>query len=98
MNQNKRYQIANVCYAIVSGNFAMFCNPKYRGDKFKWENFADMQKEHCELHVWLHIQIPKDQKIKKEIEETAANFAYEIAENLVTRAGFINKEKVNKDE
>ncbi len=93
MSQSKRYQIANICYAIVSGNFAMFCNPQYRGTNFKWEKFADMQAQHCEIHVWMHMQLPKDPKAKKEIEETAAKFGREIAETLLDRAGFLSDEE-----
>jgi len=97
MNQSKRYQVANICYAIVGGNFAMFCKADNRGANFKWENFASMQEKHCALHVWMHMPIPKDPKIKKEIEETASNFGREIAENLVNRAEFVTKESADNE-
>lgn len=87
MKQEKKTQIANICYAVVSNNFAMFCNPENRGANFSWSRFPDMQEGKCSLQV--KMQLP-DSQFNEETEKLAKEFGREIAENLVTRAGFIN--------
>lgn len=42
ISDKRRLQIANVCYANVAGEFAIFCNDEMRGPNFKWENFSNM--------------------------------------------------------
>ena len=37
ISDKKRLEIANVCYANVAGEFAMFMNPKCRGPNFTWD-------------------------------------------------------------
>lgn len=88
MIQSKETKIANICYAIVSGNFAMFCNPKNCGSNFKWSWFVTRQEEQCANDIWIYIPVPRNKELKQEIADTAARFGKEIAERLVTRAGF----------
>lgn len=82
ISDKKRLEIANICYANVAGEFAMFTNPKYRGENFTWEWWI----EHCEQQadLWMILQNVRGQKA--EINETARRFAREIAEHLVHRA------------
>lgn len=79
ISEKKRLQIANICYANVAGLFAMFCNPKARGPNFTWEYFI----EHCEEHAvdWMFINDVRGDKTT--INETAKQFASEIANRLV---------------
>lgn len=81
LSDKKNFEIANVCYANVSGNFATFCNPKYRGPNFTWEWFI----EDCEKSAvnWMHVHHVKGDK--KLVDETAKKYAKEIAEHLVRR-------------
>jgi len=78
----KQLEIANVCYANVAGQFAIFNNPKYRGPNFKWENFS----EHCvrEADLWMIIHdVYRSSKNRDEINERAREYAKEIADRLV---------------
>jgi tRNA(Ile)-lysidine synthase TilS/MesJ len=84
ISDKKRLEIANVCYANVAGEFALFCNPKYRGPNFSWEWFI----EHCEksADLWLMVSSLHKESAKEAVKEMARNFAREIAENLVKKA------------
>jgi hypothetical protein len=79
ISDKKRLEIANVCYANVSGQFAMFCNPKMRGPNFKWDRFADMMEKSAEH--WIHIHNVRGHK--ETLKQTAKQYAREIAEHLV---------------
>lgn len=92
MNQSQKTQIANICYAVVSENFAMFCNPKYRGANFTWDKFEDMQVERCQFQVKLQTPEPKDPKKDKEMHDLAGKFAREIALRMLEVSGFLEKE------
>ena len=81
LSDKKRLEIANVCYANVAGEFAMFTNPKYRGPNFTWEWFI----EHCEENADLWMSIHNVCGAKKLIDETAKQMAKEIATTLVKR-------------
>lgn len=83
-------QVANACYAMVSGEFARFINRKNRGLNFDWEEWANRVPERCRVEIWLYVPVPKNDTLKNEIADTAANFGSEIAKQLVTYAGFAN--------
>ena len=40
------------CHAVAVHHFAMFHNPKYRGPKFKWENFPEILASYCETQAF----------------------------------------------
>lgn len=77
----KRLEIANICYAEVSGRFALFQNPKYRGPRFSWDNFAEQCEEFSQ--DWMLIHNVRGHK--ESIRDTAKQFSLEIAERLVKR-------------
>jgi hypothetical protein len=83
LGSKKKLEIANVCYANVSGLFAMFTNPKYRGKNFTWKYFI----EHCEENADLWLVLANIKGKKEEINAQAKIYAKEIAERLVERAG-----------
>ena len=85
MKQEQKTRIANICYAVVSDNFAMFCNPENRGENFTWDKFPNMQKERCSLQVKMQL---KESEFNKEVEELAEKFGNEIAERLIKVAKF----------
>ena len=80
ISEKKRLQIANVCYANVSGMFATFCNLKFRGPNFTWDFFV----KYCgdESDLWLAIN---NIQRTEENKELAKKFAIEIAENLISK-------------
>lgn len=79
-------KVSLVCHATVSHMFAMFCNPKYRGEKFKWENFPDMMAGQCETQVFLaNIKGRNQEEIKEHARDTGAR----IAQKMIEDAGFI---------
>jgi hypothetical protein len=84
ISDKKSMEIANVCYANVAGQFAMFCNPKYRGPNFTWSEFANMMEGQADTWMMIH----RVRGHKEDVNKTAALFAREIAERLVTRAEF----------
>ena len=84
ISSKKRLEVANVCYANVSGMFATFCNSKYRGPNFKWSNFSEMMVRDSE--TWMHIHNVRGSK--QEINALAKEFAKEIADHLISEAGY----------
>jgi hypothetical protein len=84
ISDKKIMEVANVCYANVAGQFAMFCNSKYRGPNFTWSDFATMMEKQAETWMMIH----RVRGCKEDINKTAAQFAREIAERLITRAEF----------
>ena len=85
ISDKKRLEIANICYANVAGEFAMFMNPKYRGPTFTWDWWI----EHCgESAVdWMLINGVRGHK--ETVKATAKQYALEIAERLTERAGLV---------
>ncbi len=77
----KLLQIANVCYANVSGLFAMFSNEQYRGPNFSWEWFIDHCKENADM--WIDVGPYKFRGNKDAIYAEARRMSCEIAEHLV---------------
>jgi hypothetical protein len=79
----KQYEIANVCYANVANEFAMFTNPRYRGENFTWDKFAEMCESQAEGWMFIH-RVCGD---KEAVNALAKQYAREIAERLVDRMG-----------
>jgi hypothetical protein len=88
--QAREMQVANACYAMVSGEFARFVNPKNQGLNFDWENWARSVTERCRVEIWLYVPVPRNVTLKNKIADTAAKFGSEISKGLVTYAGFAN--------
>ena len=79
LSQKKKLEIANVCYANVVGQFAMFNNPKFRGPNFTWESFIQRMQDEADL--WMGIHNIKGNK--QMVNDCAKEFAKEIATTLV---------------
>ena len=79
VSAKKRLEVANICYANVAGEFAMFNNPKFRGPNFTWEWWIG----HCEeaAEGWVFINDVRGDR--KQIVPLAREYAKEIAERLV---------------
>jgi hypothetical protein len=85
LSDKKKMEIANVCYANVAGDFAMFTNEKCRGPSFKWEDFPQMMERSAQY--WMMIHAVYDPRVSgAEVDECAASMAREIAEKLIERA------------
>ena len=86
ISQKLHQEIIIMCYAEISSLFAMMNNPKYRGDKFTWEDFPDMAKGLCTAKVHFLVEYSgkrKQQKQQKQqIEKMAEKYALEIANTL----------------
>ena len=77
----------SVCvYAYVSHMFSQMCNEKYRGPKFKWEEFPEMMADSLAIQVVISYNVPKYKK--KKYEEQARRDARIVAKTLVENAGF----------
>lgn len=84
MSKSKDKDVALACYAVVSGMFAMFTNPKNCGAKFTWGGFPEMMKDHCETDIFLYVASSnKSEDIR--IRALAAKYGLEIATTLVNR-------------
>ena len=81
VSDKQKMLIANVCYANVAGNFAMFTNEKYRGPNFTWAEFAPMMERNAA--TWMMIHNVRGNKT--EVNILASVMAKEIAERLVAR-------------
>lgn len=73
-------QIANICYANVSGEFAAFCDPAKRGVNFTWEWFIERAGSDCV--IWLNANFSR---YNQECIDLAKKYSKEIAETLVRR-------------
>lgn len=91
LSDKKRLEIANICYANVAGQFAMFINPKFRGSNWDWNRFVGLYEHQSDL--WMKVNDVKGNR--KLIDQTAAQFAKEIASTLVTRAGLLEDDNGN---
>jgi len=87
MRELHQLRIANQCYAVVSGMFAMFLNDKMRGGRFTWDKFPDMMATSCAIQVALNVKHAK--KDEAEYEAKAEEYGREIATHLIKRAGFV---------
>lgn len=81
-------KVSLLCHATVSNMFALFCNEKFRGEKFAWNNFPKMMASQCKDQVFLADIKGKNQQ---EIFEHAEKIGFEIANRMVKTAGFINE-------
>ena len=89
LSDKKRMEIANICYANVAGSFALMCNPAMRGANFKWSSFVGMMER--ESSTWMFLNsVRGDNKV---VADTARQFASEIAQTMLDRAGFVENEK-----
>lgn len=79
VSQKKKLEIANICYANVSADFAMMINPKFRGDKFTWEGWVSRMQREADL--WLILNAVEGNTTVN--ESLAREYAKEIAERLV---------------
>lgn len=83
LSDRKCEEIALICYANVCSNFASFCNPKNRGPKFSWTEFADMMENYADSWMFVH-HVKGD---REQVNTLARKFAREIAEGMLRRAG-----------
>ena len=75
--------IALICYANVSGMFATFCNPKFRGPHFEWDRFTEICVDHSE--DWLYINNIRDGNPNNGDKTLVKQYTEEIANKLVNR-------------
>lgn len=91
LSEKKRFYIANICYANVCSAFASFCNPKYRGENFKWKDFEGMMQDKAEgLSLMYDFDI-RNKADKEEAKILFKQYSKEISHMLMSRSGF-NKE------
>lgn len=79
ISKTTRLTIANICYANVASQFAMFSNPKFRGPNFTWKEFPAMCEEQADL--WMILNNVRGNK--EEINSVSRQFAKDIATTLV---------------
>lgn len=82
LSDKKKLQIANICYANVSGQFALFANPKNRGPDFTWDWFIKHCEENADLWMIIHHVYGTRGDVTS-INETAKQMCSEIAKHLV---------------
>lgn len=74
----KEQEISLTCYAIVSTNFALFLNPKFRGPNFTWEEFPLMMAEMCHNSIFMYSP-----KVGEKHMKLAYDNGKTIAEKLI---------------
>jgi hypothetical protein len=87
ISEKKRLEIANLCYAHVAGEFAMFMNPRHRGPNFTWEWWI----KHCEESADNWVFIHNIRGHQETIKQTAKQCSREFALRLIDRAGILEK-------
>lgn len=82
-SEKQRLKIILACYANVSSEFAMFSNPKYRGENFSWEWFI----EHCYAlgDLWCMLSCEVNERNRAAAKAFAKDCSKEIAETLVSK-------------
>ena len=85
LSKTKRLEIANICYANVAGMFAVFSNAKNQGPNFRWSKFPDMMEREADLWMMFNDVKCSDKQL---MNETAKQFAREIATTLIRHAEF----------
>lgn len=75
MLSNKRHQLATqIGYDVAISNFVLFLNPKYRGEKFTWDDLPSIVDKWAKLHVELQGKNKKDLKEMQEVASKAAKY------------------------
>ena len=87
LSEKKQYYIANICYANVCSAFANFCNPKYRGENFKWKDFEGMMQEKAEDLSLLYDFGIQSKQDKEEAKVLFKQYSKEISHMLMSRSG-----------
>ena len=73
MLSSKNHQLATqIGYDIAVSNFVLFLNPRYRGEKFTWDNLSSIVDEWVEFHVEMQ---GKNKRYLKEMQEVASSAA-----------------------
>lgn len=80
LTQREIQQVDNICHVVVARLFASFHNPKFRGDKFSWNNFPNMMESYCMNQVFMANIANKN---NTKACEYAAVKGKEFAEELV---------------
>ena len=88
ITENKSIYIANICYANVCSAFACFCNPKYRGEKFKWNEFEGMMQDKAEDLGLIYELGLRSKADKEEAKALFKQYSREISKMLLSRSGF----------
>lgn len=83
ISKNQQMHVANVCYANIASQFAMFNNPKFRGENFTWEWWIDNCERDATLWMMTANVRAKTAKDKPELDALAKRYAREIATTLV---------------
>ena len=91
LSNKKRLEIANICYANVSSEFASFCNPKFRGPNFTWSNFVDMCANWAPL--WMMQNYVNGNE--KDINALAIKYTREIANTMLDHSGFLGDDNAS---
>lgn len=81
VNDLKRLEIANICYANVSGSFAALANRKNRGPNFSWKKFPDMMSKSAK--TWIYLNAVSGNSAEN--ISVAEQFAREIANTLLDK-------------
>ena len=75
-------KVTLVVYATVLDLFAMFLNPKNRGENFSWKTFPSLAQKMVKTQLLLSVVI-KNTKQEKEAHVYGEDIAYKIAKRLV---------------
>ena len=81
LSHKKQLEIGNIVLTYVATEFAMFSNPKNRGENFTWDYWIN----NCEVKSdsWMHVHNVKGDQGK--IKEFANKYARQTAQILVNR-------------
>ena len=80
--KTKKLEIANICYANVSGIFADFIQMSSSGNLYNWNNFPN----YCERSAYLWLMLNSSIERTDAVVALAKEYAKEIATTLITRA------------
>lgn len=86
MNTNisgqSKFRIESIVFSATGNMFAFFCNPKFRGDQFNWNDFPAWCQERAPM--WVHGSMPR---ASSSHIEYAKGTAFLYATSLIKEAG-----------
>jgi len=90
LSQKMQMKISLVAHAMVTSDFSMMCNPRFRGEKFEWHKFTAMVVGRIKSELFIYFR--EDQKITKEMLDFAQDECERLCDKMLSNSGFLEDE------
>ena len=86
----KQRHISLIVVSIVGTQFAMLCNPKFRGPKFTWNKFEGMVSGIVESNLFIYLN---HKQVTQEELDFALNECRYRCQTMLDFSGFLNDDR-----